>query len=219
MGGSELPANGRLTRLAGAAALLVPVTLWMSFLVFGTLDRSFRMLAYPESDLGAPGAPYAFAFNAVHFVLTGLLLLVFAAGVRRLAPPLSALTGVLIGVCALAFVASGVLPADKSSASAMGVHQAIGTVLLWTMPFAPATLGFAVAGRPGWHGFAVLSLVIATALALIGIAVLVLPAALQAPVGVYQRAWSLLASTWFLAAGWMMTRGRGVPARRARLEG
>ena len=203
-----------LVRLGGIAALLVPATVWSSLIVFGLLNDEFRLIAYPVSDLGVLGAPHATAFNVTYFFATGLLILVLAAGMLGIGRGLTTLAAALLVVCGVTFIASGIVHADPASSSAMAIHQAIGTVLLWTMPLVPLAAG-GCALRRGARRYGRFSIGIAGLLAAVGLLVLILPASLQAPVGVYQRAWLLVSSVWFIVTGAQMAR----PGRFATPEG
>lgn len=180
---------------APAAALLSAATL----VGFGAMFPVYSHLQHPMGMLGASAVPRAAAFNALAFVVPGLLAALAAWGLRtRLAQSgwMARVGTQALLLSGLAFAAQGLLPLDSSDldAPASRLHAAAWTA--WWLAFAVGALLLRL-GRAGARISA--GAVLACAMAALVLAVLA-PALL--PAGLCQR---LAFASWF-AALWLAGR-------------
>jgi len=120
---------GARDRLLPALVLLAGACFGASVWGFGAVLEGYSQLVHPVSILGACGIPHAAAFNVVGFVLTGLLMLVVAAGLCRgvaSAGVLARIGGWIALFSTLAFAALGAFPlhVDDSGATSSRLHIA-----------------------------------------------------------------------------------------------
>src|ERR1044072_7361068 len=81
MPGAALTTGPAVPRLAAAAAPTAAAMFLGSLAVFASLrDDGYSHAHKAVSELGASGAPHAFAFNALGIVAPGLLVIAFAPG-------------------------------------------------------------------------------------------------------------------------------------------
>lgn len=156
MAGSGGNSMGQAPRAAGVAAALCFV---LALAGFGAALEGYGQLEYPVALLGADGIPRATAFNALAFVLPGLLA-AFVALHRRGALPAGTPAAARLGwtmalLSALAFAAQGLLPLDaRENDGGPGLHGVAWGV--WAIAFAAASaalwLGALRARRPGAAG-------------------------------------------------------------------
>lgn len=163
---------------------------------FGAAFPVFSNLAHPVALLGAGGMPRAGAFNALAFVVPGLL--VAAATQARRTPLAGARYTARLGVhactlAAVAFAALGVVPLDSRDllAASSRTHAALWT--LWWVAFAAgaALLRFGLRGTPASR----MPTAVLAGAALVLLFALVMPGLL--PVGLSQRA---AFAAWFAAS-------------------
>lgn len=194
-------------RLAPALAAL---SLLAALALAGVVSPGFSYLATPLALPGARGEPLAWAFNALAFVLPGLLLAwrAFAARGALGAARWPVRIGLqLAQLSALAFAAQGVLPLDPTDLDAAASRgHALAWSLCW-LAFVPGALllaGSRIGGVP------------AGALALLAtLCAFAAPAWLGAPLA--QRvAWGLWLAWWLAAFSRGAASGPGSsrPARR-----
>lgn len=149
---------------------------------------------------GAPGLPWAGAFNVLAFVLPGVLLAVAAWRLRGHldAAGWAARIGVwMLCLSALALAAQGVLPLDLTRPDEGSGKLHAMAWMLWWMAFVPGALLVGIGARRG-PGFRLVALAIAAGVLVFGVL-----APVGATVGRVQKA-VLLAS---LAGWWWMARG------------
>ena len=126
----------------------------LALLGFGAVLPGYSQETNPMALLGARGLPHWVAFNALGFVVPGLL--AWWAHVRagwrwqtRTLPlgPVAAVGWTLCTMAALAFAAQGVLPVDPSKGFGYGVgrlHTA--AYMVWWIAFAAGTVLLAIGG-------------------------------------------------------------------------
>ena len=135
----------------GLRGRLLPVLVLLAGACFGgsvwgfgaTLD-GYSQLAYPVSILGAHGIPHAAAFNAVGFVLTGLLMLVVAVGLCRSiasAGAMARIGGWIALFSTLAFGALGVFPLHMDD---IGTNSGRLHIACWSLWWLTAATGGAL---------------------------------------------------------------------------
>jgi hypothetical protein len=198
-GGQEMGRNP--TTIAAAAGGL----LWgAAVLGFGAMLEGYVQSQHPVALLGARGIERAFAFNALGFVLPGLLVAWAALRLRGsldAAGWLERIGAHLWMLSALAFAAQGLVPLDPEDldARASRLHATVWS--LWWIAFLPGALLLALRSR----GFA---------LALLVAAAVVAVAVLLAPAGFAQR---VAVAAWFalLAASGRMGWRDAAPASAA----
>jgi hypothetical protein len=189
---------------AGIAAVVVFA---LALIVFGQFLQGYSQVFHPVAVLGAKGVPKALAFNAVAFVLPGLLAGVVAMDLRQRLPrdagwPLRVGTQ-LAFLAALGFMALGLLPLDPMDLHNPASSRHATAWLLWWVAFVPGALLIALGlrGRPSWRPLARAS---------VAAALLVLFAALLAveliPAGIAQR---LGYAAWL---GWLWMASRPTAA-------
>jgi hypothetical protein len=126
----------------------------LALLGFGALLPGYSQATHPIALLGARGLPNWVAFNALCFVIPGML--AWWAHVRagwrwqtRTLPlgPVAAVGWTLCTMAALAFAAQGVLPVDPAKGFGYGVgrlHTA--AYMVWWIAFAAGTVLLAIGG-------------------------------------------------------------------------
>lgn len=131
----------RATRLAGIVAALLFAG---SVLGFGAVLDGFSHQVHPAGLLGATGIPRALAFNALAFVLPGVLAAWLAWRSRTRLPagaPFSSRIGLqLVLLSALAFASQGVLPLDSRDLDAHATRLHASAWMLWWIAFVPGAL-------------------------------------------------------------------------------
>lgn len=195
----------RSVSLPRAAAVAAAVLFAGAVAGFGAAFPVFSNLVHPIALLGASGMPRAPAFNAIAFVVPGVLA-AYAAYARRGAldgtPLIARLGAVICAIAGLAFAGLGLSPLDSSDlyAASSRLHAALWTA--WWVAFAAG--GALLAGglwRTPLRGMAVA--VAICALHVLAFALL-LPGVL--PVGLAQRV---------AFAAWLAGTIRLAPSRAA----
>lgn len=156
---------------AGAAAL----SFALAVCGFGAALPGYAQALHPVALLGAQGMAHAGAFNALGFVLPGLLAAAVAwrlrQGMADAAPWPARIGARLALLSALAFAAQGLLPLDPRDLEAAASRAHATAWLLWWVAFAPAALLLALGlrhdrrRRPlAWAGIAAAAIVAGMAL-------------------------------------------------------
>ncbi len=181
-----------LVRFAAPLAALVFAA---AIIGFGAMFPVFSHLAYPVGLPGASGVPRAAAFNALAFVVPGVLAAIAAIGLRgRLggAGWTARIGSQALLLSALAFAAQGLLPLDSSDLDAprSRLHAAAWTA--WWLAFVAG----AVLLRSGLREASARVAANAVAACAAGTLVFALLAPVALPPGLCQR---LAFALWFLA--------------------
>lgn len=170
----------RTTTMAAVAGLL-----WLAAVLgFGAMLDGYSQAQHPVALLGARGIERALAFNALGFVLPGLLVAWVALRLRDVLGDAgwSARIGAHLWLLsALAFAAQGVLPLDPEELDAGASRLHTTAWSLWWIAVLPGALMLALRSRK-------LSVTLLVA------AVVVVAAAVLAPAGLSQRVGILV---WF----------------------
>ncbi|MEV0196338.1 DUF998 domain-containing protein [Nonomuraea sp. NPDC050691] len=198
-----------------AAGILVPALL----LIDGATRRGYSLWHHGASQLGTGERGW---LQTANFVIGGLLLLAFAAGIRRVLPPGRAAVWapVLLVAGGLAMVVAGIVPTDPALGYPPGrpevvttagrAHGLAGLVLFAALAATPLTLARSPhAGSRGWARYSRWSgaLVIAFAIAA-GLAFrLDVQGVLRpAPAGLLEHAALLVGFAWIIAAAARLRR-------------
>ena len=185
----------RSVSLPRVAAVSVALLFAGSVAGFGAAFPRFLQLVHPVAALGASGVPRAALFNALAFVLPGVLAILVAQSLRaRMSDaPMAARLGVqMLTLAAMAFAALGLLPLDSRDllSAASRAHAAAWTV--WWVAFAAGGLLLGVGMRRTPHAAASWSVAVCALVALAF--ALLLPTVV--PIGLSQR---VAFAAWLLA--------------------
>lgn len=114
---AALTTGPAVPRLAAAAAPAAAIMFLGSLAVFASLrDDGYSHAHKAVSELGASGAPHAFAFNALGFVAPGLLVIAFAMGFAPLIRAGGSAVGpALLALSGASLVIAGVFPVDMAA--------------------------------------------------------------------------------------------------------
>ncbi len=180
----------------------------VAMLLAGAGVPEFSHYVHPLALRGTAGLPNAALFNAVVFVLPGLLLAWTGQGLRSSLGKVgwcARIGVVLVQLSALAFASQGVFPLDPSDedATASRLH-ALGW-MLWWISFVPGVLLLALGARRRTL----------FALACVAAGVLVPLLAVFAPLGAWagvaQRMAFGLWFGWWIVAGWLSRASTSSP--------
>jgi len=108
--------NERMYGTMGTAAFVI---FWVALFAFGAARPEYSHLHKAVSELGVVGAPNALAWNVIGFIVPGLLLAFFSAG---LATSIDGRRGVLwwlLVLSTLCFAATGLVPGEMHNGSPM----------------------------------------------------------------------------------------------------
>jgi len=180
----------------------------VAMLLAGAGVPEFSHYVHPLALRGTEDLPHAALFNAMVFVLPGLLLAWAGQGLRRSLGKVgwSARIGiVLVQLSALAFAAQGVFPLDTSDADSTASRLHALSWMLWWIAFVPGVLLLALGARR--RTLFALACVAAGVL----VPVLAVFAPLGAWVGVAQRLAFGLWFGWWMVAAWLSRASTSSP--------
>jgi len=194
----------RFLALGGVAG---PVVFTLVVLVCAGLRPDYSHSMQVMSALGETGGPNAQLMNAVGFVATGLLFLVFAFSLSRLVPRTGLATAgaLLLGLFGLGVVGAGTFSCDLGC-TGMGTSREaylhiVASVLAFTSGVtACAVWGFAFRSLPAWRSLSSFSLISAL---VSGVLLLAFNAAAGSSsiTGVWQRLFLGSLYLWFIVVG------------------
>lgn len=196
--------------LCGLAA---PVIFVSAIVVFAALRPDYSHLTNAVSELGVFDAPHALAWNLIGFILVGLLIALFGAGLGRATSASGGIdsAGLWLIVSGLGFAGAGAFPANMEARFASPwtiLHLVMSTVCFVTFIVAAFAFGKRFSRLPAWTGMARIS----SGTAWLAIASMLLRAMPLMP-GVMQRISFGVYLLWVLImamALWRRTRSRGV---------
>lgn len=181
--------------LAIPSAWLAAALCLLSVAGFGAVLDGYAQARHPVALLGAHGMPHALAFNALAYVLPGLLAVLVALSLRARMDAAGWVPRVgawLLLLSALAFAAQGLLPLDPAHLDDQASRWHAVAWTLWWIAFVAAAALLAIGPTgPGWH-------TLRLAAAVTGLLVLLFAA--LAPLGLPPAVGQRLAlATWFAA--------------------
>jgi hypothetical membrane protein len=183
----------------GIAAIVWSVVRWTVLLVFIATHPSFDVIHKTASEFGRQGADGAWLFNVLNFYLGGLLLLVFALGLRHvLSPKRSGAIATALLIVAAAGIA---LPGYFSLPSRL--HVPLAVVFFLAAPIAALFASHALGHEH--RSMRMFSWIVA----IVWLAITVVGIPLQShglPPGLYQRVVEVASTLWFVVFGLWMTR-------------
>ena len=172
--------------------LVAVVLLLATASVWSTLSPGYLHGLHPLSLLGAKGMPQATAFNALAYVVPGLIAAHLGWGLRRYwhARWASRIGGNVLMLSGLAFAAQGVLPLDPGDLDGAASQRQAAAWMLWWLAFVVGTalLAWGERGRDKARTLVRCSALAAMALTLLAVVLpqLIAPALAQrAGVGVW----------------------------------
>lgn len=190
-----------MKRFVSLAAPLAALVFAAAVVGFGAMFPGFSHAGHPVGLLGASAVPRATAFNAMAFLVPGLLAAIAALGVRAklgAAGWAARIGSQALLLSALAFAAQGLLPLDSSDLDAAGSRLHAGAWTAWWLAFVVAAVLLRIGQSARPAGIAA-NAVAACAAATLAFALLA-PAVL--PPGLCQR---LAFAFWFLGL-WLAAR-------------
>lgn len=158
---------GRLATLAALAGAAAGIGFVVSFLVQGALREGYDPVRHYVSQLSLGAGGWV---QVATFLVTGALMVVFAAGLRRgLSPGRGAVAApILLALTGLGLVTAGLFPADPglngfppgttlppdSPTPSFTVHILSAAVVFFTLPAACVVLARRFRRDPDWRGWA-----------------------------------------------------------------
>ncbi len=196
-----------MKRMAGWLPWLALASFIVGLLLSSVGLPEYSQALHPVGLRGATGLPYAPAFNAVLFVVPGVLLAIAGQGFRRRLPGagwLARIGIVLVQLSAIAFAMQGAVSLDPTDMDATMSRLHALAWMLWWIAFVPGALLLAGGMRRG-EMFAFATVVIAGLVPLVAVF-----APIGQWVGVAQRlAFGLWFGWWLMAAGCRSGHGFG----------
>jgi len=109
-----------ITKYLAISGILMPSVLWLAILILGALTPDYNHIEDAISLLGQIGAPYMIYMNLFGFFTTGILMALFAYGIRSLFKyeKRSLVGPTLVILAGLSFASIGYLPYDVENLSA-----------------------------------------------------------------------------------------------------
>jgi hypothetical protein len=192
-----------LTTVLLACGVVGPILFSVVVLVQGATRPGYNALHHPVSALSLGGNGW---MQTVNFLVSGMLVLGYAVGLRQVLRPGTGSTWapILVGICGLGYFAAGIFATDPAFgyppgvASTQSVHGTIHTIVSNVGALSLLVACFVLARRfartPGWRGWAVFSVVSGVLIVIFGIGS-TLASSPDAPFGLLQRL--------TIAAGWV----------------
>ena len=202
--------DDKTTRALLACGVVGPPLFVIVFLIEGAIRPGYDALRYPVSSLSIGATGWT---QAANFLVTGLLILAFAVGLRRaLRPGVGARWApLLIGMAGIGLIGAGIFttdpvfgyPSDVPLALAQfsthgQLHDLFSALVFLGLPIAcfVLTRRFATVGQPGWAYYSA-----STGVCMLGAFVLAAVGFRQTPgfvdyAGVYQRLSIIIGWTW-----------------------
>ena len=143
-------------RVAGWGGITAFAIFWVALLAFAAARTDYSHLHKAVSELGVIGAPHAFAWNLIGFIVPGLLLALFGGGLATAVDGRRGALWWLLVLSGLCFAGGGLVPAEMRDGSPMmGSSLTVGHLLFATLaPILWAIAAFLMIRRvrknPAW---------------------------------------------------------------------
>ena len=192
-----------LTSILLACGVIGPILFFVAVLVQGSTRPGYSALHHPVSTLSLGQNGWV---QTVNFLVSGVLVLAFAFGLRRVLRPGTGSTWgpILVGLTGLGFVGAAIFPTDPAfgyppgAAETQSLHGTIHTIVsnvgLLSLLVACFVLARRFARTPGWRGWAIFSIVSGVLIVIFAIGS-TLASSPDEPFGLVQRL--------TIAAGWV----------------
>ncbi len=195
----------QMLRWAGPAS----VAMWLVALAtFGARLPAYDQMRHPVSLLGATGVPSSGAFNALGFVLPGVLAALAALGLLLRMPAQASrplrVAGQMLLLAGLAFAAMGVFPLDAGDIENRASQLHASLWLFWLVAFSAGAVMLRVGAARDAEWRPVATLAVACAVWMLCSAFVfgsVMPVAMAQRLAFLAWALWLAASSWWLPAG------------------
>ncbi len=154
-------------RMAGASGIAAFALFWAALFAFAASRTDYSHLHKAVSELGVLGAPHALAWNLTGFIVPGLLLALFGAGLAIAIDGRRRTLWWLLVLSGLCFAGTGVIPGEMHNGSPMMESPlTVGHLLFANLaPLLWAIAAFLMIRRvrqnPTWKPFATLAAVYA----------------------------------------------------------
>ncbi|HQZ37522.1 MAG TPA: DUF998 domain-containing protein [Vicinamibacterales bacterium] len=106
-------------RVAGGIGIAACAVFWVALFAFGASRTDYSHFHKAVSELGVLGAPHALAWNLIGFIVPGLLLALFGAGLATAIDGRRGALWWLLVLSGLCFAATGVVPGEMRNGSPM----------------------------------------------------------------------------------------------------
>lgn len=106
-------------RVAGSSGIAAFTIFWVALFAFAASRTDYSHLHKAVSELGVMGAPHALAWNLVGFIVPGLLLALFGAGLATAIDGRRSALWWLLVLSGLCFAGTGVVPGEMHNGSPM----------------------------------------------------------------------------------------------------
>lgn len=192
------------TRALAWCWVLAPLVFLVSLIIFSQLTPNYSNLTNAVSELGTSGAPFAFLWNILGFLLVGVLIIIYAWGLHvdlsrsidRIVVP------ILVGISGVGFAGLGLFPAEA------GFEPSTRTTLHFTMvsinffPFIFVAFIFAIRFKANeyWKNWTLFS----AAMGALAVASFFIPKII--PVGISQRIGMGTYFLWIFVTGLTLLR-------------
>ncbi len=196
-----------LLTAGGVAAIGVCVLMVTAFLTVTLMRPDYDPLTQAASLLGESGSPYALLFNIAHFLVPGLLLILFAASLCLAVGDHAsgkAAAG-LVALAGLSVLLSGIFPMSPTSDTQSAIHENLGVPFFLGMPCAALLMGQALADKTGSASLRKFSRTIGFLLiVLVAVYAPLMPTA-AVPAGLFQRVYLSAIHVWLVVMGiWLL---------------
>lgn len=106
-------------RMSGAIGIATFVVFWVALFTFGASRADYSHFHQAVSELGVLSAPHALAWNLLGFIVPGLLLALFGAGLATAIDGRRGALWWLLVLSGLCFAATGIVPGEMRNGSPM----------------------------------------------------------------------------------------------------
>ncbi len=191
----------------GVAAIGVCVLMVTAFITVTLMRPDYDPLMQAASLLGESGSPYALFFNIAHFLVPGLLLILFAVSLC-LAVGEHASGKVAAGLVALAGLSvllSGIFPMSPTSDTQSAIHENLSVPFFLGMPSAALLMGQVLAHKANSQSLRKFSRTIGLLLVVLVVVYVPLMPTATVPAGLFQRVYLSAIHVWLVVMGiWLL---------------